>query len=973
MPRAAAPAFVGREREIEKLEACLDQAREGRGSVALLVGEPGVGKTRTAHELAERAARNGVRVLAGTCREADVRAYAPWVEALAPLVTALRPAALRRRVETAGPVVADVLPQVRARLPDLPVVAPLGPEDARVRTLDALTRFVSAADRPTLVLIDDLQWADPASLDLLAYLGRSLGETRVYVVGAYREEELGLAHALNLCLAELDRHGACERIELGGLDEHESSELVDVLYGAPVAEPIVEQIRRETNGNPFFIGEVVRHLREEGHDLTAATTATEVLPIPASVRHAVASRLARLAPETARVLGLAAAFRGAFDFAALEALSALPEQVLLDAIDEALGARMIRPSGGENYEFAHALVRETLYRDLSPSRQARLHRRIAQALEQVHSGHELDYAPELAYQYHRSVSLPGSAHGLRFALAAADQAVTAHAHAQAAAFLRMAADLAMDAHASVRADVLCKLSLAEADALQLDEAAGTAEQALAALAINGTEASFGAEFLGELASRLKEGGGDEELLARVRERGHALAGDRRDLAWARLMLAQDPVAQRSTDGFRFGVWLGFDATAVAIARRSGDEREHARTLEPLDLRTRAETEELLGRVRGWTQPAAKIHGLTVAARALVYRHCALREGADVCRELQATSEEFGSLSGQAYALVLLAEIEAALGDFTAARRTAEEARALSARLGTAHRLRRWRADAGGLLVAYVGGDWPRLADSYERLASGPGRLWPWMSLLAAGAALAHVRAGAPEQAAELLARLTPAVEAQEAASAGQSEAVAEAGSVVWELEAAAYAPRYRRLALALIDAGVGAPGSSAELTVARMAALLGDDDEAAAYFANARRTLDETGQRPLRAIADLDEGLARSRTRKPDALPLIDAGRTRFEELGMTYWLGRADDLVASVSEDKRVTFPAGLTEREVEILRFIAAGRSNKQIAEELVVSPHTVTRHVANIYAKIGAHNRAAATAFALEHGLQQRGSNT
>src|SRR5439155_20242786 len=219
----------------------------------------------------------------------------------------------------------------------------------------------------------------------------------------------------------------------------------------------------------------------------------------------------------------------------------------------------------------------------------------------------------------------------------------------------------------------------------------------------------------------------------------------------------------------------------------------------------------------------------------------------------------------------------------------------------------------------------------------------WMSLVAADAALAYARAEERAEAERLLAALTPAIEDQEAAMTGLSEAVGQAASVVWELELRPYAERYRRLALALASAGTAETlGSSSSLTLGRMVALLGRQDEAARWFGRAREELGKSGQRPLRAIVDYDEALSRRRSGAPGAAPLLAAAKAEFEALGMTFWLARAEALEAVVREP----YAGGLTRREVEVLRLIAAGRSNKEIAEELVLSVHTAERHVANIY---------------------------
>jgi DNA-binding CsgD family transcriptional regulator len=950
---ASAP-FVGRERELEALEVMLAAARAGHGGITMLVGEAGIGKTRTASELARSAAGRGGVVLWGSCYEGGWSPpYGPWVEAVEPVVRERSPAELAEQLGVGAPVLAAVVPAVRERLPELPPPPELGVEESRFRVCEAFVRLLTGAE-PVVVVLDDLHCADRSSLGLLEYLGRSVGDLRVLVVGTYRDAEVGLTHPLGACLAELGRHGVARRLPLSGLSPAEAEALVAQLYGALDAS-VVSAILREAEGSPFYIGELVRHFRARGREGLA--------DIPEGIRQAVGGRVARLAPDTVRLLSLASAFSGPFESSVLGVVSELDDERLLDCLDEALRAGLIRGAGeGDRYQFAHALIRQTLYDELSPSRQARLHRRIARALESVHAGRELDVAAELAHQFRHSRSLPGAEHGLRYALAAAERAGAAHAAAEAAELLRIAAVLGEESEPSRRADVLCRLALAEADAIELDESAATVNEALAALAEAGADDATAGEFLGEVGSRLKDAGAPDSVLAPIVKRGLEAVGDRRDLAWARLQLIRLPLERRRSGSFEYAVWRGFDPDALAIVRGSGDELDFARSLEPLDIASRGEAEALLELIRGWEHPAAKIHGLTVVARVLLYRHGALDVSAEVARELLEVSELYGSLSGQAFANVLLAEIAAARGEFAAAQRTAEAAATLIARLGRGHRLRHWRAGTG-LLATYVGGDWSALARSHLELALGAGAGWPWMSLVAADAALAYARAGERAKAERLLAALTPAVADQEAAMTGLSEAVGRAASVVWELELRAFAERYRRLALALSSAGMTETlGSSSSLTLARMGSLLGKENEAARWFARARDELDTSGQRPLRAIVDYDEALARRRSGSAGAAPLLAAAKAEFEALGMTFWLARAEALEGAIEEP----YAAGLTRRELEVLRLLAAGRSNKEIAAELVLSVHTAERHVANIYRKIGARNRADAAAFAARQQL-------
>jgi predicted ATPase len=238
------------------------------------------------------------------------------------------------------------------------------------------------------------------------------------------------------------------------------------------------------------------------------------------------------------MLRVAAAFTGGFDFQILQALTDLPEEALLNCLDEALQAGLIRVQGSTpaRYDFIHAIVRHTLYEMLNPDRKARLHRRIAEVLERTLPGRAKDDSAELAYQFHASAALAGSERGIPFCLRAADQAWANYAHEQAVTFLRMARDLAVSEADTRRAEILSKLALAEARALLLVEAQHSAEAALASLVESGAEPGIMAEFLTNVSRTLREGGASPTVWQPLVERGLALLGDQRDIRWARLML-----------------------------------------------------------------------------------------------------------------------------------------------------------------------------------------------------------------------------------------------------------------------------------------------------------------------------------------------------------------------------------------------------------------------------------------------------
>jgi DNA-binding CsgD family transcriptional regulator len=665
-----------------------------------------------------------------------------------------------------------------------------------------------------------------------------------------------------------------------------------------------------------------------------------------------------------RLLGVACAFSRPFDLSVLGELTDLSEERLLTCLDEALTARFLREAGGESYDFAHALVRDALYGELNPSRRARLHRRIALALESTRSKRE-ELAAEVATQYHLSRSLPGAEHGVPHALAAAEQAGAAYGSRQRVEFLRIGRDLADPGDRSLRPEILRLLALAEADALLVDEAVNSARDALE---LGDGDPVRGAEFLAELVWRLKDAGSPRELLAPLVQAGRGLAGERRDLVWARLELAEDPVEIVARDPVTVGRWCGYLPEAVRLARETGDELDYARTLEVMEWTAQEDAEALLRHVRGWSEPWARIHGLSVLARILLLQHGLLAAATEVARELLAVSSEAGSLPGRAYAEAYLLPHEPLVrGDFDEARATLERGLAVVERLGPGHRLRFSARFVQALIAQYVGEE--TRVDHARTLArpAEANRVPGWMSLSRASlAGYLRALAGDSARAARLLDPIVAISERLGPRTLNQNGVVAFAGGACWELGDERAAARLRKQALRLLDAEVGDyPTCSTELTVARMAAVCGEDDQAADYFARARASLEESDRRPLRALVDYDEALAHARRGKRRAAePLVASARARFEQLGMAGWAARASALTDSLG--RLEAFPDGLTAREVEILRLVAAGRKNHEIAAELVVSVHTVERHLANTYRKIAVRNRAEATTYTLRVGL-------
>jgi tetratricopeptide (TPR) repeat protein len=349
-------------------------------------------------QVAAAAANGGAIVLHGRADEDLSGPFQPWVQALRHYVSHADRAALRAELGDAAPDLVRLLPELARMFPDLPRSAPTDPESERLRLFDAIELVLTAASRtaPVLVALDDLHWADRPSLVLLRRLARSEQPGAVLLLGTYRETDLVRTHPLAEALADLRREPRVERVLLRGLGADEVGALVAARGQQEPPPAFVLALHAETDGNPFFVEEVLRHLvetgalRHEGGRWTSDRPLAE-LGIPEGVREVVGRRLSRLSEAANQALGVAAAVGRDFDVPTLEAAGGPTGDALLDALDEALRARLIVEIAGAagRFAFAHALVRQTLYEELGTTRRVRLHWRIGEALEHRFA-HSLD-------------------------------------------------------------------------------------------------------------------------------------------------------------------------------------------------------------------------------------------------------------------------------------------------------------------------------------------------------------------------------------------------------------------------------------------------------------------------------------------------------------------------------------------------------------------------------------------------------
>ncbi len=443
-------AFIGRNIEMAELRAGLADAAAGRGRLFLISGQPGIGKTRLVRELAASAEASGMKVLAGQCSEHDEPVpYLPFVEILEGCVErASGPDVLRTLLGEEGPELARLLPKLNRILPDLPPPLELPPPQARRHLFNCFCDFVArvAREQPTLLILEDLHWADDSTLALLGHLTQRLSALPLLVAGTYRDVELNVAGELARTLENLFRGRLATALTLTGLRREEVADMLSSLSGQAAPGAIAAEFYRETEGNPFFVEELFRHLEEENRLYDSdGTFHTDLriaeLEVPRSVRLVVGRRLARLSDRTRRTLGTAAIIGRLFSFELLEVSTKADASSLLESVEEAERAGVVfssAESGTARFEFSHELVRQAVVGGLSAARRLRLHLEVAEAIERLFSDALEDHYAALAHHYSRSDNV---AKAVEYLGRAGQQAIWRSAYAEAISSLSTAIEL----------------------------------------------------------------------------------------------------------------------------------------------------------------------------------------------------------------------------------------------------------------------------------------------------------------------------------------------------------------------------------------------------------------------------------------------------------------------------------------------------------------------------------------------------
>ena len=642
---AAAPShlltmgrLIGRAEELAQLTDAFDQAISGRSRLVMVVGEPGIGKTRLVEELAVYASVRGATVCWGHCYEGELgMPYLPFVEAFRGYVRERSDEDLRIELSTGAPEMATLVSELHQRFGDLPSSPALDGEAERMRLFEGVTSFIhnAAKAHPLVFILDDLHWADKPSLLLLQYLARNVRRDRVLFIGTYRDVELDRAHPLSDAVAALRREHLYDRVLLRGLSPEEVKSLIDAVDNQDSPLQFAQAIHRETEGNPFFVAEILRNLVEIGaitkvDGRWVGDTKAVADNLPEGVREVIGRRLSRLTEDCNRLLTVGAAMPGGFYHDVVARVLGIEEERMLDLLDEALAAQVVRERRDRSgaYEFSHALIRQTLYAELSTPRRIRLHRHIAGALETLASA-EANLG-ELAYHCFHGAAGGDIAKAVDYATRAGDRARVQAAHEEAARFYDMAlqaSELADDHDSCQRAELLLALGESQKRAGDGDAAALALDEAAQLCRTLGDGTSFARVAIASVG--LHWGGGiyRADLVSQLEE-ARDLLGDA-DLRLRARLLALEAGLYLFIDQARVRALAD---EAVAAARLSGDDGALASALNAwcwgqVEPAERAGVPEVLAEI---TRLAERAGDLDLANRVYISRFN--RAQADANRE-----------------------------------------------------------------------------------------------------------------------------------------------------------------------------------------------------------------------------------------------------------------------------------------------------------------------------------------------------
>jgi len=960
----------------------------------MLVGEPGIGKTRTAEEFAEVARGKGATVLWGRCFEGEwAPPYGPFSQALAEYVHNAEPDALRNDLGRNASPIARLIPALREKLSDIEEPVSLQPDEERFRLLDAVSQFlISVSQRaPVVLVLDDLHWADAGTVAMLRHVARFAPQNHVLIVGAYRDAELDPQHPLADALAALRGEAEYERISLKGLDHAQVGELLTTITEHDVPTAFVWAISAETDGNPFFIREILVHLAEEGkmydeHGRWTSNLSVAEMGIPEGVREVIGRRLSRLSDGCNRMLTPVSTMSGGFTWAVLRAVCDADEAVLLDALDEALRAQVLQERGdgaAVMYDFTHALIRHTLYEGMSAPRRVLLHREIGDALERLYAPKIEPHVAELAYHFYRAAPGGDVEKAIDCCARAAGRAMELLAFEEAVGHYGRSLELLEQVDTSDldrRYDLFMALADAQFRAGDFP-GAGDARRRAADVARKLGSGEHLARAVIAVSSPWALGIEGVPLEGHVSLLEEALSamGEEDSPLHAQLLINLSIVLGR------LGRNTSLGGEAVAMARRIGDGATLAYVLNGRSVELAAPADlDQRGAVAREARDYAERAGDTSLA---LYAECVLLQARLEMGDIAGTDagiEAHGRMANETHQFsqmwhtIALRAMRATLdGRFDEAERLVGEMAAFGERMGhpLAHRGFMVQTSAIWRATGRMGDMVPRLLPFADDQADPNFGASSRVAL-----ALIYAETGREPEARALFERFA----SEDFVGLSPRNWLALLTQLSDVSACLRDAPRAARLYELLVpcamhcvtfDRALVCDGSASRV-LGLLAATMSRWDDADRHFQDALEMNERIRSRPWTARTQLNYAemlLARGRRRDRDhTLDLLEPALTTARELGMAPLVQKAAELLGRAQRggylrgEPAPRYPDRLTAREVDILRLIAGGRTNSRIAADLVLSERTVARHITNLYRKIGTTNKAQATTYAIRHNL-------
>jgi predicted ATPase/DNA-binding CsgD family transcriptional regulator len=979
--------MVGRQRELKLALDHYEAARDGHASVVLVAGEPGIGKTRLLDEIATRALQDGAVVLRGDASEAEgMSPYQPFLEALAPYIQAER---LRAQDAGAPQKFTSFLQELAARLAgESSPSQRLSPEPSRFRhyqgrfgLYEAIGKALEAIGAPhaIVLILDNLHWADTGSLDLLCHIARRQSQAHLLILGAYRDSEIERNPVLSRTVAELSRQRTLKMLTVNPLSESDIEALAAAYLEAPLGPEASLLLCTQCEGNPFFAEELLDHWVEIGVLVQKKDKWVAVSPynhtLPPNLVAVLRQRFARLPPDVIDLLRVAAIIGRTFDLSLLATVEEQEIEAVEERLLEAKLGDLIRANQPGSFTFSHDKIRECLYAEVSTARRQRLHGAIGRTLEARYKSEQtinVYRLAELAFYFARSGD---RVRGADYSLSAASQAMQTFAAEEAISHYQTALEL-LSPEDSRYGDVLLGLAEAHLLAGKNKEAEAAYDTAQQWLAQNGSQeaAALAAHGLGRALWQQEKRSEAHAALLHALE----LLGERQCAATVEVLLDLSVLLTIFTRQYAEGAAYG--QQALALARSLGDKRLEVMASRIVAGNLSAQVTDLPAAPQFLQQTLAQAErngDLSEAAECSLYLAGVYYWLAEIRRSFDASAhmlelikrsrQLYLARNGYSWQVLLFAS----QGRWAEAEQMIELALPVVDSLTSPLPLA-FLCQMRGFL-AYQREDYHRAESEFQAAMvsqdqwNSLGEAMFYFGLLG----LTQAILGKREDAYADMARLEKLLETLPVGTAPTAPIIICLALAALTLDDQMQARRLYSDLLAfqgqhywfLVDRVLG-----------MIAALDGEWETATIYLTAAEATARREDLQPelartLLGLADVEvrQGGQGSSMR---ARRLLDQALDLFTRLNMAasvrYTHSRLRSLSGRPTDSPLPSLPANLTQHEAVVLKLVAQGKSNREIAQALNRSQKTIDNQLTTIFFKTKTENRTAATAFAIRHGL-------